>query len=198
VLAIEHREQASEALLDRSRLEKFLALGKFEVQIDGDKVRKMTGILGIESGDFDLLGERRRELDDFLELTLRVPHHRRQLNGAFGYVFYQFEFRAKIRIGAPVFGDVNAPKSLDQHAHGVVRKLEHFEHARGAADLVHFAWHRVFSLSVALQDNTKQTVAGHYVVDKLGALGGFDEQRRNHSGKDDDIGQAKDGQNIRQ
>ena len=72
-------------------------------------------------------------------------------------------------------------------------KLQHLEHARGAADLVHFLRASDFPLpACAASTDAEQAVAGDDVVDQLGALRRFDEQRRDHAGKDDDVRKAED------
>ena len=93
---------------------------------------------------------------------------------------------------------LNPPEALDQHAHGVVGELEHLQHARGAADLVHLVGQGVLRLRVALQDHAQQAVAADHVVNELGALGGLDQQGRDHAREDDDVRQAQDGQQLRQ
>src|SRR5439155_23826209 len=100
----------------RTGLEQLLPLTQVEVQIYGDEVREVAGIFGIERGDFYLLGQRGRQLDDLLELALRVAHHRRQLDGVFGNVFEELELRAQIRVGGSVFFDPHAPEAFDENA----------------------------------------------------------------------------------
>ena len=79
VLAVEQRQQLCQPLLDGSGFEQFLPLLQAQVQIGGDQVGEMARVFGVERGDLDLLGQRRRKFDDFLKLALRVAHHRGQL-----------------------------------------------------------------------------------------------------------------------
>ena len=59
----------------------------------------MAGVLGVQRGDLDLVGQRRRQLGDFLELALRVAQHGLQLDGVLRLVAQQFEVGAQIRLG---------------------------------------------------------------------------------------------------
>ena len=147
----------------------------------------MARVLGIEGGNLDLLGQGGRQLDDLLELALRVAHHRRQLHRVLDHVPDQVELRAQVRIGLGVFLDADPPEALDQHAHGVVGELEHLQHSGGATDLVHLVRLRVLGIGVALKRDPQQPVTAHDIVDELGALGGLHEQGSNHAREDDDI-----------
>ena len=73
-----------------------------------------------------------------------------------------------------------------------------FEQPRRAADLVHFFRRGFGDLGLALQHHAEQTVARHDVVNQLDARPGFDEQRRDHAGKNHDVREAEDGQGFRQ
>ncbi len=154
----------------------------------------MAGVFGVQRGNFDLLRERGRELDDFLKLPLRVAHHGGQFHGVFRHVLHQLEFRAEIGIVIDVILDANAPEAFDQHADSVVRKLQHFQQAGGAADFVHFLGRGIFRFGFALQRHAEQAIASHDVIDELDALRRFDEERRDHARENHDIGQAEDGE----
>jgi len=89
----------------------------------------MAGMLGVERGDFDLVGQRRGQLGDFLKLLVRVAKHGLQLHGIFRFVAQQIVARAQIRRGRLEFFHADAPQALDEHAHGAVGKLHHLGQA---------------------------------------------------------------------
>ena len=198
MLAIEHGQQAGQTLLDRAGFEQCLPLLQAKVQVDRNQIGKVPGLFGIEGGDFYLLGQRGRELDDFLELALRIAHHGRQFDRVFGNVFEQLELGAEVGLGRGVLFDANAPEAFDQDAHRVVGEFQHLQHPRRAADFVHFVGKRVLRFGIALQHDAQQALAPDHVVNQPGALGSFNQQRRHHAGKDHDVGQAEDGQELRQ
>ncbi len=198
VLAVEHRQQPRQPLLDQAGFKQPLPLLQAQVEIDRDQVREVPRVLGVERRNLDLLGQRWRKLDNLLELALRVAHHRRQLHGIFLLVPHQLELGAQIRLGCGVFLQPDPPKPLHQHAHRVVRKLEHLEHARRAADLVHLVRQRILRFRVALQHQAQQTVPAHHVVNELDALRGLHQQRRHHSWENHNIRQPQDRQDLRQ
>src|SRR5205807_5261480 len=133
---------------------------------------------------------------DVLELGLGVAHHGGQFDRVFRDVLEQFKFGAKVWSGGGVVPYADAPKALDQDTHGVVREFEHLEHARGATDIMHFVGQRIFGLGIALQDDAEQAITTDDVIDELGALGGFDQERSDHAWENDDVGQAEDGQEL--
>ena len=100
MLAIEHRQQARKAFLDRGGFEQLLPLFQVEIQIDRDQIGEMARVFRVQRGDLDLLGQRRGKFDDLLKLALRIAHHRRQLDRIFRDILHQLEFRAEIRLGA--------------------------------------------------------------------------------------------------
>ena len=53
-------------------------------------------------------------------------------------------------------------------------------------------------IRIALQHGREQAVAGDEIVNELEAGAGFDEQRHDGAGKDDNIRKAEDGQRLRQ
>jgi hypothetical protein len=55
---------------------------------------------------------------------------------------------------------------------------------------------RIFGFGVALEGDAEEAVASYDIVDELGALGGFDEERGDHARENDDIGEAEDGQSL--
>ena len=59
MLAIEHRQQEGQALLDGGGLQQLLSLFEAQVEVDRDQVGEMARVLGIERGNFDLLGQAR-------------------------------------------------------------------------------------------------------------------------------------------
>ena len=93
-----------------------------------------------------------------------------------------------------VFLDANAPETLDQHPDGVVREFQHLQHARRAADFVHFFGRGIFGFRFALEHHAEQAIAGDDIIDELGALRRFDQQRRDHSRENDNVRKAEDGQ----
>ena len=158
----------------------------------------MAGMLGVQRGDLDLVGQRGGHLGDFLELLVRVAQHGLQLDGILRFVAQQFVARAQIRRGRREILDADAPQSLDQHARGAVGKFHHLGQARHAADLVQILGRGFGHFGLALQHRAEQAVAGHDVVNQLQARPGFDEQRHDRAGKNHDVRQAEDGQGFRQ
>src|ERR1039458_3256660 len=67
------------------------------------------GNVSVERCNLDLRGERRGELDDLLELALRVAHHRRQFHRVLLQVLYQLELCAQIRVGLGILLDLHPP-----------------------------------------------------------------------------------------
>src|SRR5512140_1913689 len=62
----------------------------FELSVSTSCSRwSMGGIFRVQRRDLNLLRERRGELDDLLELALRVPHHGGELHGVFRQVLQQ-------------------------------------------------------------------------------------------------------------
>ena len=84
-------------LADGNGFEQFLAVFEAQIQIRGDQVGKMAGMLGVQRGDFDLVGQRGGHLGDFLELLVRVAQHRLQFHGVLRLVAQQFVAGAQIR-----------------------------------------------------------------------------------------------------
>jgi len=198
MLAVEHGQQPRQPLLDRVGFEQFLPFLQVEVEVDGNQVREVSRVLCVERRDFDLLGQCRRKLDDLLKLALRVAHHGGQLHGVFLLVAQQFEPGAQVRVGRGIFLEPDPPQPLHQHAHRVIRELEHFEHARRAADLVHFLRPGIFRLRVALQRQAQQAVSADHVVNEFDALRGLHQQRGHHAGENHNVGQAQDRQDLGQ
>jgi hypothetical protein len=190
VLPIEHWQQACEPLLDGPGFEQLLAFREVQVEIHRHEVGEAAGFFGIKSGDFDLLGKRGGKLDDFLELVLGVAHHGRQFHAVFGNILEHLEAGTEVGFFAGVVLDLDAPQTLNEHSHGVVGEFEHLQQAGGTTDFVHLLRAWVLSFGIALKNGSEQAVAGDDVVDELDALGGFDEERGDHSGKDDDIREA--------
>ena len=198
VLAVEHGRQQCRPFFDGNGFEQLLPVFEAEVQIGGDEVGEMAGVFGVERGDFDLLGQRGRKFDDFLKLALRVAHHRRDFDGVFRLVAQQFEFRAQIRRRWLIFLDADAPEALDQHAHGVVGKFQHLGKRATQPTSCMSSGPGSATSGLALQHHAQQAVAGDDVVNELDARAGFDEQRRDHAGKNHDVRKAEDGQGFRQ
>ena len=93
-----------------------------------------------------------------------------------------------------VFLDADPPQAFDQHAHGVVRELEHLQHPGATAELEEVLRLRIIEIRFLLQDQAEQAVAFDHVINQPDALRGVDQQRRDHSGEDDNVRQAQDGQ----
>ena len=192
MLAVEHRQQPGESFLDRVGLKQLLPLLQAQVQVHRDQVREVPRVLGVEGRNLDLLRERRRQLDDLLELALGIAHHRRQLDRILFQVLPQLELCAQVRLGNGVLLQLNPPQPLHQNPHGVVRELEHLQHAGGAADFVHLVRQGILRLGIALQHYPQQAVTAHHIVDELDALRRFHQQWGHHSWEDNDVRQAKD------
>ena len=58
LLAVEHGQQFLQPFADGNGFEQFLAVVQGEVQVRGDEVGEVTGMLGVERGDLDLVGQR--------------------------------------------------------------------------------------------------------------------------------------------
>ena len=198
LLAAEQRQEFLEPLADGNGFEQLLAVFEAQVQVRGDEVGEMAGMIGVERGDFDLVGQRGGHLGDFIELLVRVAQHRLQFDGIFRLVAQEFVGRAEVRRGRREIFHADAPETLDQHARGAVGKFHHLGQARDAADLMQILRGRLGDLRLALQHRRKQAVAGHDVVNQLQARTGLDEQRHDGAGKNHDVGKAEDGQRVRQ
>ncbi len=110
-----------------------LALLKAEIEIGGDQIGQFGRVFRVESGDLDLLGQSGRELDHLLEFAFRIARQGGQFQGIVGHVLEFLDARDEIRRFRGEVNDAKAAQALDQDAHGAVGKLEHFEHAPGAA-----------------------------------------------------------------
>ena len=198
LLAVEQGQKFLQPLADGDGFEQLLAVFEAEIQVRGDEVGEMAGMLGVQRGDFDLVRKRGGHPGDFLELPVRVAQHGLQLDGILRFVPQQFVAGAQIRRGRRVFLDADAPQTLDQHARGAVGKFHHFGQARNAADFVQILRQRFGDFGFALQHRGEQTVARDNVINQFQARPGFDEQRHHRAGKNHDVRQAEDGQVFRQ
>ena len=197
-LALEEREQATEALLDGGDFEVPLALLEVEVQVLRDEVGEARGGFLGEGVDFDLVGERGREADDLLEELAGVAGERGQLDGVFHHVGEQLDARAQIRLLADEFLELKAPQAFDEDAHGVVGELQHLEHAARAAVGPQLVGLGLLHLGLGLEHEAHEAVAADHIVNELDALCGLDEQRRDHAGEEHDVREAEDGQHVGQ
>ena len=68
----------------------FCRSSRLEIQVRGDQIGEMAGMLGVQRGDFDLVGQRGGKLDDFLELLVRIAEHGLQFDGILRLVAQQF------------------------------------------------------------------------------------------------------------
>ena len=198
LLAVEHGQQLLEALADGNGFQQLLPVFQAEIQVRGDEVGEMAGMLGVERGDFHLVRKRVGHLGDVLELLVRVAEHGLQFDGILGLVPEQFIAGAQIRRGRCVLLDADAPQTLDQHARGAVGKLHHFGQARNAADFIQVLRRRLDDLRFALQHRGEQAVAGDNVINQFQARPGFDQQRHHRAGENDDVRHSEDGQVFRQ
>ena len=198
LLAVEQGQKFLQPLADGDGFEQLLPVVEAEIQVRGDEVGEMAGMLGVQRGDLDLVRERGGHPGDFLELPVRVAQHGLQLDGILRFIPQQFIARAQIRRRRRVFLDADAPQTLDQHARGAIGKFHHFGQPRHAADLVQILGLGFDHLGLALQHRAEQTVAGHDIINQFQARAGFDEQRHDRAGKNHDVRQAEDGQGFRQ
>ena len=143
-----------QALLDVTALEQVLALFEIEIQVLRDEVAELVRLFGVQRGDFNLVGGGRRKLENLLKLPMRIPRQRRHLD--IGRISFgnNLNLGFQIRRECLVFLDANAAQALDQHAHGVVRELEHLEHAPGATVFPKVFRQRIVDIGFALQDES--------------------------------------------
>jgi hypothetical protein len=102
LLAVEHGQQFLQPLADGNGFEQLLPVFEAEIQVRGDEVGEMAGMLGVQRGDFDLV-QRVGHLGDFLELLVRVAQHRLQLDGILRLVAQQFIAARKYGAGGAYF-----------------------------------------------------------------------------------------------
>ena len=185
-----------EAFPDGNGLEELLAVFEGEVEVGGDEVGKMAGVVGVEGGDFDLIGDGVGHFGDFLELLVRVAQHGLQFDGILGFIAQQFEAGAQIGGGGLKFGDPDAPEAFDEDADGAIGKFHHFGQARYAADFIEVLGGGFGDFGAALEDGAEEAVAGDDVIDQFEAGTGFDEEGDDGTGEDDDVGEAENGEGF--
>jgi hypothetical protein len=83
-LSIQQRLQAVQPLFDIGRLQQLLPLVQAEIEIRRDEVGEVAAGLGVDRGNLDLIRKRRIELDDFLELPVRVARQGRHFHRIHG------------------------------------------------------------------------------------------------------------------
>ena len=191
-LAIQQRLEAVEPLFDVHRLDQFLALVESQVEIPRDQVGEIAARLGVDGRDLDLVRQSRVELDDLLELPVGIPGQRGHLDGITTEFLQHLDLRAKIRLLRFVPGNPHPPQALHQHPDGVVRELQHLQHARTATVLIQVIRERHRDIRLLLEHEREQAVPLHDVINEPDALSGIDQQRRDHAGENDDVGQAED------
>ena len=189
-LAIQQRLEAIETLFDIHRLDQLLALVEAQVEIPSDQVGEIAAGIGVDGRDLDLVGQSRVELDDLLKLPVRVPGQRGRLDGIRTDLLQHLDLRAKIRLLRFVFDNPHPPQALDQHPDGVVRELQHLQHTRAAAVLMQVIRERQGDIRLLLEHEREQAISLHDVIDQPDALGGIDEQRRDHARENDDVRKA--------
>jgi hypothetical protein len=112
-------------------------------------------------------------------------------------VAQNFKLRAEVGFVCCEIDQVNAPKSFGQNPDGVVRELQHLQHARAAAVIEQIVRRRVLHVSLALKDQSQQTVPFDHVIDQLGAFITFHQERHHHAWKNDHVGKAENGEGAR-
>src|SRR6266498_3043402 len=193
-LAIEQRLETIQAFFDVRDLEETLALFQAQVKVGRDQVGQVSPCFGVEGGDLDLVRERGIELDDLLELAVGVTGQGGQFHRLDALILQHFDPGAQVGALRLVLLHANAPQAFDEHADGVVRELEHFQHARAAAVFEEIFGQRRVDVGLLLQDQAQEAVSLHHIVDQADALRRIDEQWGDHARKDHDVRQAEDGQ----
>ena len=191
-------QQAAQALLDHVCFQQMLAFLEAEVEVGRDEVGQFAGMLGVERRHFDLVGHCGRKVDDFLKLTLRVARHGDQFQRLFRDIADHLDFGAEIRLVRFVLPDAKPPQPLDQHAHGVVRELQHLQHAHRATVVPQVLGRRIFNVRFLLQNQTDEPVTGHHVVNQPNAGCRFHQQRCHHARENNDVRKAENRQRVRQ
>jgi hypothetical protein len=167
-----------------------------QIQVRGDQVGEMAGMLGVQRGDLDLVGQRGGHLGDFLELLVRVAQHRLQLDGILRLVAQQFVVARRYGAGGEKFlmrmrqspsTSTRAVPSgnftiLDRR---VTQPTSCKSSGAGSA-----------TSGLRCKHRAEQTVAGDDVVNQLEARPGLDEQRHDGAGKNHDVRKAEDGQRL--
>ena len=197
-LAIEQGLEPLQACLHVGRFKQLLAFVEREIEVGRDEISQRAGGLAVERRDLHLIGQRGRELDDLLELPERVARQRGDLDRIDGDILEMLDLRAEIGRLRFVSADAHSPQTLDQHAHRVVGKFEHLEHARPAGVFVKILGQGIAHLGLLLEHERQQPVALHHVVDEPDALRRIDEERCDHAGEDHDVRQPEHGQRFRQ
>ena len=178
---------------DGNRFEQFLPVFQAQIQIRGNQIREMSGMLGVQRGDFDLIGQRGGHLGDFFKLLVRVAEHRLKFDGILGFVAQQIIAGAQIRHGRRKFFMRIRHSPSTSTRSGAVGKFHHFGQARNAADFVQIFGRRLGDFRFALQHRAEQTVARDNIVNQFETRSGFDEQRDDCAGKNHDVRKAEDG-----
>ena len=122
---IEQRQQTGQPFFDGDGFQQFLTLLQTQVKVGGDQIRQVSGVFGVQRGDFDLVRQGRRKFADFLKLLLGIANQCGQFNGFFCDILQHLDPPAQVRRLRFILLDANPPQPLDQHPHCVVGKLEH-------------------------------------------------------------------------
>ena len=195
-LAVEQGTEPVEAFDDVVGFDQALALFEIEVHVASDQIAERAGRVGVERGDANLLRNGRRQLDDLLKFLLGVAGERGRFHRIADEVFQHLDLRAQVGRLAFVILDADAPDAFNENAHGVVGKFQHLQNARGAAVFPQIFRAGIIHVGLALQHQPDHAVAFHHVIHQLDALGGLDQQRRDHAGKNHDVGKAENGQRL--
>ena len=81
---------------------------------------------------------------------------------------------------------------------GAVGKFHHLGQPRNAADLIQIVGGRFGDIGIGLQHGGEQPVAGDEIIHEFEARTGFDEERRDGPGKNDDVRKPENRQRVRQ
>ncbi|OQA28699.1 MAG: hypothetical protein BWY59_00701 [Verrucomicrobia bacterium ADurb.Bin345] len=199
-LAVQQRGQAAEPRTGPVILQQQLPVFKRHVQVRGNQVRELAGILDVEHGDLQLFRQRGGKRDDLLEPFGGIARQRRQLDGSFFLVLQHPVVRFQVM---PVFLPVHEPAAADalhENADRVVREFQHLHKPREAAVFVQILERDlvVLRLAAPLERRDEHPVPADNHVNELDGFRRAHDQRRDHAGKQHDVAQRQHRQDARQ
>ena len=195
---LEERGESLEAGPCIGHFEELLFFGRREIEVRGDEIGELAGVLHVEGRDLQLFGEVGREGDHLGEGLGGVAGEGLHLDVGRDFILHRLDRGTKERGPFLKVSDSCAADALDEHAGAVVGKLEHLEHARDTAELMEVLRLGVFLLGLLLQDKEEEAIAGDHLVHKVNGGLRVDEEGRHHEGEHHHITERHDGQGGRQ
>ncbi len=206
VLHVQHLDLVAQELVDLGQpaqrvglLEDGLRVLDLQLEVGGDDVGQLAGLLDVLGDDQDLVGDLLAQLAGLLELLAQVLDHGLVFQGQLGRLLVLHRPHLGLQDLAVVVERLHAHAgdALDQHAHAAVGQLEHAHDQGHGAEAVELVLAGVLHVHVLLGQQQDQAVAVQGGVDGLLGLRAADVQGDDHVGEDHDVAQDQDREAVR-